>query len=369
VVVGNSQSGDFYFFHAAQFNPDGTIDSTFGKKGIATFALGSAKRASASSMVIQPDGKIVVVGTVYRSEMIDGQIVLIRWNPDGSRDHKFGSFRTFYDGYQKNTASGMAVDILSNGKIVVVGNCHGSFLTMIFKADGKPDGKFGVDGVLIHDLTNWLDGAEAVSVQPDDKIIVAGTAANPTSHNDFEFALVRYFPDGRIDSTFGAYGVVRYVNEQPRMESLKAVLLQPDGKIIANGPFIARRYLPDGTLDPGFGTDGTLLTQTSNWDPSGHSVAIQPDGKILITGNSVLTINGGQTNRMVLKRYYSDGSPDINFGDKGVWAPSFFDFDNYVGSAVAILPEGKVLIAGAAVDGRERKSDTVNFFVARLVMH
>src|SRR4029079_12955967 len=160
VVVGQTyQNNDFSAedFVVARYNPDGTLDRTFGSRGrVKTDFPGLA--AVASSVVIQPDGKIVVAGGAFPLFTFLGDFKIVRYNPDGSLDESFGS---------------------------------GGIVTTSFPGQGSY--------------------AFSVALQPDGKIIAAGTDfVNFSSEDDSDtdFALERYNPDGTPDSTFGNGGQV-----------------------------------------------------------------------------------------------------------------------------------------------------------------
>ena len=153
---------------------------------------------------------------------------------------------------------------------------------------GSLDVTFGGDGKVTTQLLPDGGNATAVAIQPDGKIVVAGSTGS-------RFALARYRSNGSLDRTFGERGIVttRFLGQGARAE---AVSLQPDGKIVVVGflccdfPKIAlARYEPDGSLDVSFDGDGRV---TSRPVPSGgiaNAVAIQPDGKLVVAGGTNLT--------------------------------------------------------------------------------
>jgi uncharacterized delta-60 repeat protein len=151
---------------------------------------------------------------------------------------------------------------------------------------------------------------------------------------------------GNLDPSFGSGGIT----QSPDNNSSRVIALQPDGKIVAAGNSLLVRYLPNGSLDPSFGTGGYTAT---GFDP-GNSVALalQPDGKIVVAGGSPY---GSSSNQFTLARYDSNGSPDTSFGTDGStntvvlssldgsWTPWGASV-----AALAVLPDGKVLAAGSA---------------------
>ena len=139
------------------------------------------------------------------------------------------------------------------------------------------------DNQLLTDFSGSADYANSVAIQPDGKIVVVGSA------NINNFALARYNNDGSLDTTFAGDGKIIGPDG-----SLNSVALQPDGKIVVAGvasngtnfDFVLARYNSYGSLDTSFGTGGKVLTDFTGNDDAANSVAIQPDGKIVVAGSA-----------------------------------------------------------------------------------
>ena len=135
-----------------------------------------------------------------------------------------------------------------------------------------------------------------------------------------------------------------------RASQARAVAVQADGKIVAAGEvdgggqsnFALARYLPDGTLDPTFGTGGMVTTALSVANDFARAVAVLPDGKLLVAGNAVV----GGSIQLALARYLADGTPDISFGTGGFRTYDLGSGDD-VCEDMAIAPDGKIVLAGA----------------------
>jgi uncharacterized delta-60 repeat protein len=156
----------------------------------------------------------------------------------------------------------------------------------------------------------------AVAVQRDGKLVVAGYAAD-ASNIDTDFALVRYNADGSLDPSFGTGGVVT-TDLGTRSDDVRAIVIQPDGRIVVAGTagedIAVARYMPDGKLDTGFGTGGLTITDLGS-DDVANGVALTSGGEIVIAGYTL----GAKVNRdFLLARYRADGSLDTAFGDHGV---------------------------------------------------
>jgi uncharacterized delta-60 repeat protein len=208
---------------------------------------------------------------------------------------------------------------------------------------------------VITDLSPGRDYANAIAVQPEGKIVAAGIT-RPRSRS--RFVLVRYNPNGSLDSTFSGDGVsvTRFTR---RHDSVQGIAIQPDGGIVAAGfagylgsdpSFALARYDTDGTLDTTFSGDGKHTTQfTPNFDAA-WGVTLQPDGKIVAAGMAA-----GKGGRIALVRYNPDGTLDATFGVGGKVLTDFTpQLDTSRG--VAIQDDGKIVVsAGSGIGGSNPK--------------
>jgi uncharacterized delta-60 repeat protein len=234
-------------------------------------------------------------------------------------------------------------------------------------AAGALDPSFGGDGRVETAIRGHSDAGWAVAVQPDGKLVVAGSskASADFALSDYDIVLARYRPDGTLDSAFGSGGTV-VTALSAGDDEVFAVALQPDGKIVvagrtsngANLDFVVLRYLSNGSLDSAFGGgDGIVTTPVGSGDDEVFGIALQTDGKIVAAG---YTASGGNNNTAVA-RYLADGSLDTSFGGSGmvtIAQPG----DDWA-SAVAVQADGKLIVAGAASeDGTD-----LDFAVVRLL--
>ena len=158
---------------------------------------------------------------------------------------------------------------------------------------------FGLGGKVITDFSGNIDMAGAVAVYPDGRIVVAGASELTNSFFETDIALARYNPDGSLDQTFGNGGLV--TTDFNRNENAAAVAIQPDGKIVVAGStsrssgrndFLVVRYNEDGTFDSSFGQDGLVTTDFYNSSASATDVAITPNGEIVVGGMVFLERSG-----------------------------------------------------------------------------
>jgi len=287
----------------ARYNNNGTLDSSFDGDGKVTLPLSSTDNFAAS-LAMQADGKILLGGS------LDGQLLVVRLDSDGSMDNTFGTGGEAVPFNDTGLANSIAV--LPDGRIVAGGtrtNCcgnHDDFLLARLNDDGTPDLTFGPssDGRVVADLNNGSeDDAFGIAIQSDDSTVVAGI-----SHNVFapyDIAVARFASDGSLDPTFGTNGLV-ITDLGANYEVARAVALDGDGKVIVAGQstgntasdFFVIRYNTDGTPDAGFGAAGVVLTDFGSTDDKAMAVAVQPDGNIVAGG---YTLSGSY--QFALARY------------------------------------------------------------------
>jgi uncharacterized delta-60 repeat protein len=295
----------------ARLNNDGSLD--------AAFTTGTDAHSEIKTLAVQPDGRILMGGNFPSLNNLNGQFGLARIAANGNTDSTFFA-GPFGGSFAVNALA------LKDGNIVIGGD---------FTALGDkfiPRGRVArltANGDV--DMTfNPNPGPNtpvlALAVQPDNKVIIAGafTAVQFTSRS----GIARLNANGGLDTTFnpgsGANGQV------------SAVALQPDGKVLIGGAFTSFNGLPrsgvarlnaDGSLDESFAT-GSGFNNTVN------ALALQPDGKILI-GGAFTSYNGATRNR--LARLNADGSLDLSFSGDGA---------NKSVHALALQPDGKIIVGG-----------------------
>jgi uncharacterized delta-60 repeat protein len=334
-------------FAIARYLTDGTPDPLFGANGKVTTDFGEYD--AASSEVLQPDGKVVAGGVAYVNG--DTRFALARYNDDGTLDATFGvGGKVMADVGCHGAIFGLALQ--TDGKLVAGGSClpQGDFLLARYNANGSLDSTFGSGGTVITDIDGDFDTVAGVAVQVDGSIVAAGRAL-VNEGQDSVFALVRYSPGGSLDSSFGTGGKVTTDFGPGYEDGAEALVIQPDGRIVAVGhavvadspsgadDFALCRYNVDGSLDVGFGTGGKVTTGFGSYDYA-FAVALQPDGKILAAGRA--EILGDR--RFALARYDPSGALDDTFGTGGTVTTSFGGFGQARG--LALQSDGKIVAAG-----------------------
>ena len=217
---------------------------------------------------------------------------------------------------------------------------------------GDLDPNFGVGGWQTSNVQNGVDFARATALQSDGKIVAVGEIGGAVG-------LARYNPDGSLDSSFGTNG--RQITILSGYDvDMRSVAIQPDGKIIVAGgystyadeqDFILYRYLADGTLDAAFGDNGILFGAFSSLPDcdlaNGFDLVLQPDGKIIAAGYAYCDDITGMSYNFALARYFSGGSLDISFSSDGMLTVDF-DYDDDKAFALALQTDGKIVAAGSS---------------------
>lgn len=352
VLAGRSRPGAVRFdFALARFNPDGTVDTSFGNGGRVITPLGvqGSPEDEASALALQPNGKIIAVGSARTTGGNLTHSGVVRYNSNGTLDTTFGNAGIAIIDHAVNRA----VVVQADGKIVCAGGGGSSqladFQISRLLPNGTPDPSWGNGGHVTLDFAGSGDGVWALAIQPDGKIIAAGQSR--LLGDDDNFAAARFNADGTLDPSFGTGGKVT-TDFDGSTDIAYAVTLQSDGKIILAGQprtgtnewqFGLVRYNPDGSLDNNFGIQGRTRTDFGVFDIA-FSVKVQPNGKIVTAG-----VIGGTATGFAVSRHNPDGSIDQGFGQGGK-ATAYFEVTDEA-HAVAIQPDGKIVVGGFADGG------------------
>jgi uncharacterized delta-60 repeat protein len=234
-----------------KYKSNGTLDSTFGVNGF--FWLSPVSGVFLRDVTVQPDGKVIEVGTK------DSKFFALRLNADGTTDAGFGVSGTVSYYYDLVHDNGEAVAVQADGRIVLVGSTSPSNLCLMrLLEDGGLDSAFGINGKLI----GPYGSGEGVVVQPDGRIVAGGTAS---AAKKYAMMAVRYLADGTPDLSFNGTGVAFMIAGEERSNFGRALAVQPDGKVLVAGTggfgaqgsdFAVVRFNADGTSDMSFGADG-----------------------------------------------------------------------------------------------------------------
>jgi uncharacterized delta-60 repeat protein len=306
VVLGTKSISAFSKALAvARYTITGSLDSTFGQNGIVTTTV-DKHTGFFIGVAIQSDGKIIAGGSSENNASQEN-FTVVRYTVTGTLDSTFGSNGVVTTSIAGIKTRGYSVAIQSTGKIVIGGSSgFTTFALARFTITGSLDSTFGNNGVVTTSIDS-VTGGDAVAIQPDDKILIVGSTNGITSTTG-TLALARYNTNGSLDSGFGSSGII--TTSINGYGDGNGIALQPDGKIIAVGTgktisnsltFALLRYHSDGSLDHSFGSNGIVAAPISNY-ALGYNVAIQPDHKIVVVGDSTYTSG----TRYTLARYFGD---------------------------------------------------------------
>jgi uncharacterized delta-60 repeat protein len=381
----NQTTGSFDFA-VMRYNPDGSLDPTFGRWGVALIDF-TGGYDEGLAVALQPDGKLVVAGRADRPGGLT-DFGVTRLLPNGTRDPSFGWGGIVMTDFFNGSDNALAVAVQNDGKIVVAGFATSpytgsDFAVVRYNANGSRDASFGWGGLVVTDFFGKTDAITKMFIQPDGKIVGVGMTFS-TRDGSYDFAVARYNTNGGRDATFGWGGLVAR-DFLGGSDVAWASALQPDGKILVGGyaynpanvstlasvagdaPLDAAvmRLNPDGSLDTTFapyGIPGLVMTDVAGNLDQILWLTIQPDGKILGVGHSVLPTTGFD---FALFRYDSDGNLDTTFGDGGHVTMNWFGGPDGL-HTVVLQDDGKATVAGDVFNPSTNSDDfaLVRFLIA-----
>ena len=329
-------------FSAARYYPDGTLDSTFGTGG--KFTAGGTD--SAFGVAVQPDGKILLGGGT--------NFALARLNADGkSLDPTFGGGTGRSISGFGTTYSAFDMALLPSGKILMAGRNGQDLVLARFNADGSVDASFATAGKARVDFRGSYDKGYAIAVQPDGRILVVGQSRDAASN--YDWAIARFTAQGALDASFGSGGKVT-TDMGHADDAAWAVSALPDGRILVAGrggsaatgyDFALARYSASGQLDASFGpagSGGKVMADFGHGGDQAYAMAVLPDGKILLVGRAE---SSSRALDFGLARFHADGTRDLTFGDAGLVHTDFDGSSDY-GESVAVQRDGDVVVGGAS---------------------
>jgi uncharacterized delta-60 repeat protein len=336
--VGSATTG--YSFAVARYNANGVLDTTFGQNGRVTLSFGSPQDGG-NGVTVQPDGKILVVGTTYNSATGLDEFAVARLLPNGAFDTGFyragdhvgpGMVTVGFDGVDISY-SNLRAQLQGNKIVVSDSRCNGSLALARLNSDGSVDNSFGTagNGRVLIPVGGIYHGADAV-VEPTGKIVIADETGR----------VFRLNSDGSPDNTF---------SNQTLDFSAGTVILDAQGNILISGrndeetfthqDWVVARLGADGNVDTTFGTGGEARVDFNSGHEAAGGLAVQANGKIIVIG-VVWPQPGSDLHFFAADRLNADGQLDTSFGSQGSVVLPFDDTGN-----IAVAPDGGILISGA----------------------
>jgi uncharacterized delta-60 repeat protein len=360
--------------HAA----NGDLDGGFGVGGIARTMISDGRLLGASGPVIDSEGRILICDRVDGGGATGTDMFVARFTPDGELDSSF-SFDgkvaiDFDDGTGFDACDALVVQ--PDGRIVIVGATESDttqaddVAVARLLSDGTLDTTFGGgDGKVIIGFdfgSSNSDTGTAVALDEDGRIAIGGTASVPG--HSLDFAVARLLSDGSLDAEFNLTGKLNVSFDLPNTDSkadtLSALAIDGAGRIVLSGraentpeaasshDFAVARVLPDGRLDPDFDVDGRATIAFdlgAGNDDQATAMHVMRDGSVVIAGGVDTSTVAGTTNFSVgVARLHPDGSLDANFGFGGRTLIAFDFVQNGTDAAlgVDVQGNGRIVLAG-----------------------
>lgn len=335
----------------SRYNSNGTLDNSFSNGG--KLIVAATKNEDIKKILVQPDGKIVSVGTRNVSST-EAAMVIMRFMPNGAIDNSFGSSGTAI--FSINGASCVANNLVlqNDGKIIVAGTKdYDKYILARYNVDGTSDNTFGSSGSVLSSYEPSLNTASegiGLALQPDGKILISGGlwGSSPL------FGVARYNVDGTVDNNFGVSG--RQIITSPNAPSYpeiwggQSIAIDMHGNIYMSGEynnkFAAKEPLvvcldKDGKINKKFGAVGYGIWAKSSFFEVIPNLVIDGSGTILGVGK-VQSSNGDS---VVMLRMNTDGSLNTSFGILGRFLLGSNNA-SYTTKDVSIQNDGKIVLAG-----------------------
>lgn len=345
-------------FVARLIVPQGTLDTSYGG-GAGWSPIDLGRSETVTDIAQQPDGRIVAVGSSEDAGAA-GLFAARLLNPAGTFDPSFaGGVGWTRHGLLGKTFAA-AVALQPDGGIVVAGSGQSStdstILSARFVAAGTLDPAYGGTGTGWAPLTippvqggGTFSAASDVTLRPDGRILVAGITDARHTDDSLDFAVARLGTGGAPEPAFGPDGSGTTTLPQAGAADAAAMALQPDGAILVSGhaavagriDAAVARFRPDGSPDPGFSGDGRAFVEAGGAGDAA-AVAVQPDGRILIAGWAG---PAGGPSDVLVARLLANGDPDGSFGTNGRVLIDFGGDDGAL--ALALQPDGRIVVAGS----------------------
>lgn len=334
-------------------NSNGTLDTTFGTNGYyelsttTTTVLQPDSNYTMAELEVQSDNKIVSAGR--RESIAASTFCVSRILENGGLDTSFNGTGFLEVSFGTGVSRGNCMKLQNNGKIIVGGRSGNSsefFSLLRLDTNGSLDSTFGTAGK-VQTLMSDQSFPYSIAIQLDEKILMGGYILN--NPYGYDFALVRYMPNGALDTSFGINGTVVTTIDTFYNDAIRKILIQNDGKIVVVGNdadstgasrIAMVRYLTNGTIDTSFASNGIYI---SNFYGGSFDAALQVDSKIVVSGYSYPT--GMEPGVFSVFRYNTNGVLDSDFVNSNVSFP-FNGTSNNASFALLIQPDNKILAAG-----------------------
>jgi len=309
LLAGESSNGSDSDVIVLRLDSEGSLDPNFGSNGIYTYDGGNGYDAIID-LLVRLDGKIVMCGS--SSNGTDNDLLVMRLNASGTPDTAFGTngAATYHGGNSYDYGSRLTVQ--NDGKILVAGASHNGsdydILIVRFSINGTLDTSFGTNGVVLYNGGDY-DRGYGIDTNSNGNILVTGVRTQPdASSTDYDIPVICFDSNGNLDTSFGNNGIVLY--DGGTREECYDLMVQSDDTIFVAGhsgdsigtisdwSMVVLKYDPNGTLDTTFGTNGVAQYDPTNNTEWAYGLAVQTDGRIVVAGQAY---NGTDDDVIVLR--------------------------------------------------------------------
>lgn len=335
----------------------GTLDAAYGHNGkLATDFVGVGSDDSLNFVTVQPDGKIVMAATAFRVGGAD--LSVTRFNADGSLDsHGFGLGGTVFTDVGSNEDQVQGMVLQPDGKIVVLAVTYNwsrdtgyDVVLARYLPDGKLDDSFGEHGLAVTDLGAAVESANALVLDAQERIVVAGFSSRTT--DDADFMLARFLSTGVLDASFGVGGNVM-ADFNAGIDIANALLIDSADRIVvvgftsregAEADFALARFQEDGQRDNSFGTSGLVTTDFGSSNDVANSLAVDSAHRLIVAGYREYAFTGTGYD-FAIARYDDNGILDTDFGFRGGLVTDFYGGDD-VANNILVDDAGRIVVGG-----------------------
>jgi len=358
IVVAATHLQGAYYMDALRYNTNGELDTSFGagfnynSGGVRTIAAGAGR-----GVALMADGSTIVAGYTGNYNPANTtagvNVMVAKLDANGALDATFGTGGIVTTAVGAGADVAYSVAVQTDNKVVVAGfyytGTYKNIVVIRYNTNGTLDNTFGTGGIVKTTTGTGNCMARAIAIQSDGKILIDGFAMNGAAT---DFVLIRYTDVGALDATFGTAGVAKIAGYGNSWHEANAMHLQGDGKIVAavyptQIGYAVARFNTNGSLDTDFGTAGIAKSYVASSADGVFGIDINPaDGKIVAAGYT--TASG--TYDFGAIRYNSDGTVDTSFGTNGKVTIPFGSSTTELVDAVAISGD-KIIFAGYIVDG------------------
>jgi len=358
-----------YDWVLAKYNLDGSLDNDFGVNGLVFNA--DEETGFPLTMVIQTDGKILVVGNKYFGHIEIAPDVwagvyksfLVRYEANGDIDTTFGDNGLIIMDFNSRSSAFSSIALLNNNQIIVGGSVGSTTIILKFNSDGTVDESFADSGILVFDDPEFFFLISDFLLLHDETLLCYGSdflGYDPYFWEPLGQAVIlKLDTDGKYIMSFGNDGKIILENESYYgLDNFSKAIESDNGQLLLAGHLedpILLKLNADGSINTHFGDQGFVFHSYPFTD-----MVIRNDGKIYMGGNkNIASYDYGYS----VCCFNADGSFDNSFNNSiGHFDLNISDKNDYL-QCMNIQSDGKLLLSGSS-----KMNEAANFTLARLIV-